>query len=353
MWLRFLLAWTLTFAGAMLAAAAAIALIDPLAISPLRIVSDEILPQTDRRYLVPAIVRGRRYDSYLIGTSTIHLFDPKRFDAFNIGHFANLSLFASTPYEQVRLVQLIVRKQPDVKNIVWGIDLNWCSTATPSKYTPLAAFPEWLYDDDRLGHLTHAFNWSAMDLARRKIEQALRPKDRRLRSDGFLRIMPADSAYDLRRAQKAIWGETTPVKLEPLSAPASGGSAEAGDLLPGVMILQQAVAALPPATRTIFLLLPFHARLLPEPGSAGERTLEDCKAAVAELAEHSNGWVFDSMWRSAWAVDDSSFWDAYHFRNSVAEALIAGVGAALEGGRVQPEASMRVLARALPQREPR
>ena len=110
MWLRFLLAWTLTFSGAMLAAAVAIALIDPLAISPLRVVSDEILPQTDRRYLVPAIVRGRRYDSYLIGTSTIHLFDPKRFDDFNIGHFANLSLFASTPYEQVRVIQLIVRK---------------------------------------------------------------------------------------------------------------------------------------------------------------------------------------------------------------------------------------------------
>ena len=179
-------------------------------------------------------------------------------------------------------------------------------------------------------------------MARRKIEQALRPRDRRLRSDGFLRIMPADSAYDLRRAQRLIWGEQPPAKLEPLSAPASGGSAEAGDLLPGVKILQQAVAALPPPTRTIFLLLPFHARLLPEPGSAGERTLEDCKAAIAKLAERRNGWVFDSMWRSAWALDDSNFWDAYHFRDSVCRHADRGRWGALEGGAPRPSQHARV-----------
>jgi hypothetical protein len=345
MWPRFLLVFALTFAAAMLAAAAAIALIDPLAISPLRVVSDEILPQTDRRYIVPAIVRGRRYDSYLIGTSTIHLFDPKRFDDFNIGHFANLSLFASTPYEQVRLIQLIVRKQPDVKNIIWGVDLNWCSTAAPSKYTPLAAFPEWLYDDDGLGHLTHALNWSEMDLARRKLEQALRPKNRRLRSDGFLRIMPADSTYDLRRSRRLIWGESTPAKLEAVSVPPIGGSVEAGQALPSVRILQDAVAALPPTTRAVFVLLPFHAKLLPEPESLDERTLQDCKAAIAKLAERSKNWVIDAMWRSELAVDDGNFWDAFHFRDHVADRLIVGIGAALKGGRIQAESSIRVLVR--------
>ena len=74
MWSRFLFTFGLVLAGALFAAAAAITLIDT--ISPVRIVSDEILPQTNRRYLVPAIVRGRRYDSYLIGTSTIHLSSP-------------------------------------------------------------------------------------------------------------------------------------------------------------------------------------------------------------------------------------------------------------------------------------
>jgi hypothetical protein len=120
-----------------------------------------------------------------------------------------------------------------------------------------------------------------------------------------------------------------------------------------VKLLQQGVAALPPSTRTIFLLLPFHATLLPQPKSSGERTLEDCKAAIAKLAERSNGWVIDAMWRSAWAVDDGNFWDAAHFRDSVAETLIAGIGAALDGGRVEPDSGMRVLAKGQPLRAPR
>jgi hypothetical protein len=348
MWPRFLLTFGLVLAGALFAAAAAIALIDPLAISPVRIVSDEILPQTNRRYLVPAIVRGRRYDSYLIGTSTIHLFDPRRFDEFGIGRFANLSLFASTPYEQLQVVRLIVRKQPDAKNIIWGIDLSWCSALPPSRHSELSEFPDWLYDDDPMGHLAHGFNWSAIDLARRKVEQVLRPKDRRLRSDGFLRIMPADSAYDLRRSQRTIWGEAAPPKLMPIAAPTVDGSADAGERVPSISILHEAADALPRSARAVFVLLPFHATLLPEPKSSDEKTLEDCKAAIAKLAQGSGGWVIDAMWRSAWTVDDSNFWDAYHFRDRVAEMLIASIGAALKGERVEPESTIRVLAKGRP-----
>ena len=348
MWQRFLTVFALTFSGAMLAAAAAIVLIDPLAISPLRVVSDEILPQTDRRYIVPAIVRGRRHDSYIIGTSKVHLFDPKRFDALDIGRFANLSLFAATPYEQLRLVQLIIRSQPDVKNIIWGIDRNWCSALPPARYTPQVEFPEWLYNDDRLGHLAHAFNWGAIDLARRKVEQALYAKDRRLRSDGFLRIMPADSTYDPGRSRKLIWGEATPVRLEAVPAPVPAGSTEAGEALAGVGILRDAVAALPSSTRTVFVLLPSHARLLPEPLSAGESTLQACKAAIARLAQLRKGWVIDAMWRSQWAVEDGNFWDALHFRDRVADGLVAGIGAALQSAHVLPDASMRVLVRGPP-----
>jgi len=230
-----------------------------------------------------------------------------------------------------------------VKNIIWGLDLSWCSTVPPSKYTPLAEFPEWLYDDDRLGHLTHAFNLGAMGLAGRKLEQALRPKDRRLRSDGFLRIMPADSAYDPRRSQRLIWGEETPARLEPASAPPVGGSVDAGEVLPSVKILREATAALPPSTRVVFVLLPFHAKALPAPKSAEEGTLEDCKAAIAKLARRSKSWLIDAMWRSEWTVDDTNFWDASHFRDHIADKLIVGIGAALKGESVQLDSSMRVL----------
>ena len=167
-----------TAVGMLLAAAAAIALLDPLAISPLRVVSDEILPQTNRRYLVPVIVRGHRYDSYIVGTSSVHSLDPKRFDALMPGRFANLSLFASTPFEQAQVIRLIARVPSGVRTIIWGLDVNWCNLPPLPRHSGLSEFPDWLYDDDRWNDLLHAFNWQLLDLARRKLQQVLRPKAR-------------------------------------------------------------------------------------------------------------------------------------------------------------------------------
>lgn len=344
-WRRFIALFTVTALAALLAAAATIALVDPLAISPVRVVSDEILPQTNRRYLVPAIVRGHWHDSYIVGTSSIHSLDPKRFEAALAGRFANLSLFASTPYEQTQVIALIARERPQVRTIVWGLDVNWCNPWPPPRYSALSEFPGWLYDDDGWNDLSHAFNWSTLDLARRKLQQAVRPQAGRLRADGFLNMMPPDASYDLARSQKEIWGKSPPRRLAAIAGPSVEPSAEAGARLPGVAILQDAVGVLPQSTRLIFVLMPAHASLLPSPGSADEKRIEDCKAAIGAIAQRRGDWLIDAMWHSVWTVEDSNFWEPQHFRDHLAEALIAGIGSAVNGGSIAPAAAMRILAR--------
>jgi hypothetical protein len=343
-WRRFLALFAVTLAGALLGAAAAIALIDPLAISPVRVVSDEILPQTDRRYIVPAIVRGRRYDSFIVGSSTVHSLDPRRFDELLAARFANVSLFASTPYEQTQVLRLIVRETSQVRVIVWGLDLNWCTATPPLRYSPLAKFPDWLYDDDKLGHLTHAFNWSGLERSQRKLRQFLRRKGERVRNDGYLRIMPPESAYDVARLRRQVYGAEPPRKLAPVDAPTVAGSSQIGGRLPGVAILADAVAVLPPSARVVFIFMPQHAMLLPAPGTSEEKLLEDCKTAVADLARRRRDWVLDAMWRSIWTVEDHNFWDPHHYRDHIAEALAEAVGSVVRGvpGSGAP---IRVLAR--------
>jgi hypothetical protein len=341
-----LTAFSLTALGVLLCAAAAIALIDPLAISPARVVSDDILPQTNRRYLVPAIVRGHRHDSYIVGTSSVHSLDPKRFEAVLGGSFANLSLFASTPHEQRQVLRLVARERPDARTIVWGLDFGWCRVKPPERYTDLSEFPEWLYDKSRWNDLSHALNWSNVDLARRKLMQVFRDGGDRLRADGFLNMMPPDAAYTPVRLRAHLSSMGFPPATNPMraSAPTVTGSPEAGALLPGVAILEDIVAGIPPSARLVLVLMPPHANLLPEPGSRDEQVLEDCKAAISAVARQRGAWLLDAMWRNAWTVEDNNFWDPQHFRDHVAEELIAGIGAAVTGGTAD-SATMRLLAR--------
>ena len=344
-WRRFVILFGAAAIGTLLAAAATIALLDPLAVSPLRVVSDEILPQTNRRYLVPVIVRGHRYDSYIVGTSSIHSLDPKRFDELMPGRFANLSLFASTPFEQAQVIRLVARESSGVRTIIWGLDVNWCNLPPLPRYSGLSEFPDWLYDDDRWNDLLHAFNWSSLDLARRKLQQVFRPKAGRLRADGYLNMMPPEATYDVARIRETLRARPPQRPLVALAAPTVEGSAEAGAALPGVAILEEVVAALPSSARVLYVLMPAHASLLPPPGSADDKRVEDCKAAIAAIARRRGDWVIDAMWHSAWTVEDTNFWDPQHFRDRLAEGMIDGIGSAVAGVSMAPHIAMRVLAR--------
>ena len=341
-WAKFVLVFAATALAGLAAAAVSIALIDPLAISPLRIVSNEILPQTNRRFIAPVIVRSGRFDSYVVGTSTAHTLDPQRLQGVLQGRFANVTLMGSTPYEQARLVSLIARNNPRGGRIVWGLDRLWCGAA-PQRYGP-EIFPEWLYDDSGWDHLVHSLNLSMLDLARRKLRQAMRPKNSRLRFDGYLHLLPPDAGYQVAKAQKLIYGTASPRALEhslPVLLPAPN---EANQDARGVALMRATLASLPDRSQLVLVLMPEHAFGLPSPGSPEERDLEHCKSSLAGLARQRGDWVIDAMWRSPWTVDDQNYWDGVHFRDRLADALIEGIGQVLNKGTGSPPPSLRILA---------
>ena len=303
MWQRFIGFFAATVLAALTISAAAIALIDPLAVSPLRIVSDEFLPQTNRRYLVPAIVRSGRYDGFLVGTSTVHSLDPLRVADRLGGTFANLALHGATLHEQAQVVRLIGRR-PTVRSIFWGLDSEWCRSAPADRYNPATEFPEWLYDENRWNDVLYSFNLGALNLVLRKVGRLLRPRAKTIRPDGFQHLLPPDTTFDIAKAQKSIYGGAPPRKLLPMQSLPPKATAALDAPFPGVAILDDALATIPATTRVILVLMPRHASALPPPGSSEDAVLQTCKAAIAASAERRGDWVIDTMWHSAWTVDD-------------------------------------------------
>jgi hypothetical protein len=342
-WRQFLQTFAATTLMALLLVATLIALIDPLAISPVRVVSDQILPQTNRRFIAPAIVRSGRFDGFIVGSSTVHSLDPKRVERVLSEKFANLSLYASTPHEQSQLVRLIARERPDTRTIVWGLDPHWCSGEPTPRYSS-EVFPEWLYRPWGLGYVANTLNWASLELAERKLQQLIRANTARLRSDGYVRALPPEGSYDLGKARRAIYRSSQPPPhIEPEEPTIPIGSPEAGMGLPGVVLLRDVLVEIRDGVTVVLVLMPRHAFALPVPGTPEAARMRDCKAAIALVAERRGNWVIDGMWRSPWTVNDNNYWDRSHFRDNLAEAIIDGIGAAVNCGSVASESSLRLL----------
>src|SRR5262249_23842459 len=157
-------------------------------------------PQTKRRYQLPALVRSGRFDSYIVGSSTVHTLDPLQVSAGLGGSFANLALHGGEPHEQAQLVRLI-GWQPSVRSILVGLDPKWCQTARLEQYNPRAEFPEWLHDDNRWNDILFSFNFGMLDLASLKLQQILWPSGITIRHDGFQNALPPDETFDVSKAQ--------------------------------------------------------------------------------------------------------------------------------------------------------
>ena len=132
------------FAATLCAAAAAVGavlygfvlLLDPYGLRATRPIMD-----LNQRFMYPQIVRSRRFDAALFGTSTVRLLDPDRLNAVLGVRFANLGLNAGTPWEQMQLADLFLRQVPEPKALVFGLDRNWCEADADRKRTHIPRFP--------------------------------------------------------------------------------------------------------------------------------------------------------------------------------------------------------------------
>lgn len=287
---------------------------------------------TNQRLSYPAVARGGAFDAAVFGTSTARLLDPAVLDAAFDAHFANLAVNAATPDEQLRLASLFLARRP-LKAVLFGLDSPWCA-AHPAPRTE-HAFPDWLYEPGTPWGVFRQANLRGLTAAVNAVLVRMGRGKPRIRADGYAVFTPPEATYDLGRAQAHIAaGVGDP------NAPA-----DPPDLpFPALDRLDATLASLPRETRKIVAFMPVHARAQGQPGTASGRRETACKARAAAIGESRDALVVDFRLTSPVTRDDANYWDALHYRLSVAARIVAGLKDADSGRTGDPDGFYKVLA---------
>ncbi|MBT6117849.1 MAG: hypothetical protein HOH66_08265 [Rhodospirillaceae bacterium] len=278
---------------------------------------------SNQRFSYPAIARDPGYDSVVIGTSTTRMLHPDLLEEAFGGNFANLSLNSGTAYEQRMLMDLFAEHHADIETVVVGIDTIWCQRQDDyARFTP-RPFPPWMYDEDRWNDLLHLFDLRALEQTGKQIGWLLGIRDSAFDRDGFRAFLPGPSEYDLERARGHIYGAGPRRPHDPVEPAAQVPEAERRAWVYATHDdLAAMLGALPAATVKILMLVPYHHRAQPPPGSQAELEWRECRRRLVAIAEgFDNAHVVDFMFHSDIAMRDENYWDMLHYGASVADRL--------------------------------
>jgi hypothetical protein len=322
-------------------------LVDPYGVVPFSLPFDRPL-MTTQRQMYPQILRGGRYDSIVVGTSTSLRLDPAALDRALGGHFANLAMSAATAQEQVEVIDFFRRTVATPEAVLIGLDHEWCyRDSSPTMRDRDAArekeFPSWAYDDSRWNDLFYLLNRPTVDTAGRTIAGLLGWLPEKLRQDGY-EVQAPESSYDAAVAHDEIWGSGS----RHWFLIALPGSRDVDHLTTDFTALQwldDSLARLPAGVKKYMLLPPVHMHMLPEPGSLREAHEAECKRRIATIARQRGATLVDWRIASSISSEDAHYWDPLHYRLPIADRLIDDLAHVVHEGRESPDGSYRILVR--------
>ena len=288
----------------------------------------------NQRFAYPGLARSQRFDSLIVGTSTVRLLRPDQLDPPFGASFVNLGMNGATPFERSQVFSLFVRHHPEIRYAIIGIDDTiWCSPRDAHQALTERPFPFPLYDENRWNDLSVLFDPKALGLGWSQFLYLLGRGKPRFGIDGYKNFMPDDSMYDIGKARIKLYEETSPDRkpsIEPLEPVSS--EERAGWAFPDLNRLQGMLHALPKETAKAVLFPPYHQFRLPEPGSRQAVVVDECKARIARIANTVQRMtVIDFMIRSRIALKDENFWDPLHYRAGIASLIQKAILNTLEG----------------------
>ncbi|MFT5172977.1 MAG: hypothetical protein ACI8W7_001145 [Gammaproteobacteria bacterium] len=281
---------------------------------------------TNQRFSYPALARSDRFDSLVIGTSTIRLLNPTLLNEALGGQFVNLAMNSATAYEQRKIHTLFMRQHQHARTLLVGIDKVWCDANEIAERYTRRPFPEWLYDEHRWNDLPHMLNSATLEQAVRQLQYQLGSREPRYGFDGYRHFLPPLADYDLGKARQHIYGGEGSVRER------SGAAVQVGDDLrrrwpfPALQDLQRLLAAMPMSARKVLLFVPYHLYIQPLPSTLAGQHMMECKRRVAAIARTlPNTTVLDFMIDSAVTRDDRNYWDALHYTQAIADELVGHI----------------------------
>jgi hypothetical protein len=334
----------LLLAFSLLAAVAAfLFLLDPYGVSPLNVGRPRPIMDINQRYMYPQIVRGGRFDSVVIGTSTSRLLDPRQLEEAFGGRFANLAMNAGTAWEQAEMARLFLDVTPAPRMFILGIDQMWCLEGETIPRITERGFPERFYDANRWNDLPEVFNLKTLEIAGRLVGYHLGLMPERIRHDGFEVFTPPEETYDLARARLHIWKGRPEGRVTPVSPAVTLTGAERAALrFPALAWLDAMLARVPKETNRLLVFMPLHVSAQPTPGSREAAVATECARRIDAVAARHGARIVDFAIPSAITSRDENYWDPLHYRLPVATRIVTGLARVMGGGRDAPDGSYKV-----------
>lgn len=304
------------FAGAAIVYVA-ILLVDPYGVVAFSLPLDRRIISIDQRHMYPQIVRSKRYDSFVIGSSTARLLDPELLDKEFGGRFANLAMNAMQAIEQKTMIELFLRTVGPPKTLIVGIDAVWCA-GNADQVRGIFGFPHWMYDDNPWNDYLYLLNTAAAEATIRLLAFQAGFYKERIRGDGYQVFTPPEQRYDLEKARKLIWNSREPQAVPDLAPPKLSAEQRRSLSFPALAWLDGLLGQLPPSSVKVLAYMPVHVAAQPWPGTQDAAIEAECKARIAEIGRNRGAKVID--WRIASRItrEDSNYWDNLHYRVSIA-----------------------------------
>jgi len=340
-WRRFVFAVVGGFGAIIALLAIFIVLMNPYGNLPKLVLSEHAITDINQRFQYPSLIRSGRYDSIVIGASDARLLRPQILDEAFGGHFANLSMNAGQAWEQYRLVDLYLRQPGKPRMLLMGLDHVWCDDDAEEERTTFRGFPDWMYDDNPWNDLGYMLNQQTVEISGRRLAVATGFKPARF-PDGYEVFTPPESAYDRAKVRNKLWGKDGPHEIEAVSPPYAPTEEERASWeFPALPWLDDILTRF--SGRMVLAFMPAHVSVQPVPGSAKAARAEECKARIAEMAKRHKVSFLDFNIKSEITSKDDNYWDRLHYREPIADRIVADLAEALSTGKDDPNGDWRVL----------
>jgi hypothetical protein len=313
-----------------------IVIVDPYDSIPFSTAGDRTTVDRDQPYFYPSLARAARFDSAIIGTSTVRLLRPDDLNERFESRFVNLAMNAASIFEQEAILDIFLRHHPNPKTIIIGIDhVNFDEKNFQRHIGDPSLWPEWLYDQNPYNNFP-PYRFHTLKHAWRQFLYLLGVKTYKYGRDGYTDFTKPMDEYDLNRARVKIYGTLEPKSVTAVEPPVTMSSQAIRELrFPSLGVVARMLDKIPQETVKILFVTPFHHFAQPVPGSDKEILWQEFLRRLAALAEsRPQTCVLNFNIPSPITTEDLHYWDTGHYTVAVAAQLAALIEEGAKGDSV-------------------
>lgn len=330
-WKRFFRILVFSLAGLFCAGYLFILIVDPYGMLPVSFAFDRAPVTAEQRFFYPGLARKSRFDSAIIGTSTVRLLNPDDLNPLFEGRFINLAMNAASVFEQEAIFNIFLRYHPHPKTVIFGVDHVYFERTNYAQHIGAVKpehFPTWMYDEDPLNDLP-PYTWRTMKIALKQFKSITGVKRSKYRDDGYEDFTRTMFPHDMDKRRETIYGSAAPGQNAPVNSvvQAAPERIETHEF-PAIAHLDRMLSRLPDETLKLVIIPPFHVYHQPRPGSAEDIEWKGFKRQVADVVcRHKNSVFLDFMIKSPITTEDENFFDRIHYTVAVARTIAQSMAA--------------------------